>query len=85
MSHISTATLGQRSLSKKKKKITSPAVEIFHCVVCLDSIVNKPTLPPKLIQMRAEDNQIWNQIQNPMPSPRLHTSEPIEVVGLLLT
>ena len=29
----------------------------------------------KLIQMRVKDNQRWQQIQNPMPSPRLHTLE----------
>ncbi len=78
-SHLA-AIFGQ--MSQNRKFYIPPAVEVVYFVVCLENIVNASTTL-KLIQKRAEENQIWQKIQNPITSPRQHMVEPMEVLLMM--
>ncbi len=72
------AILGQRSWSRYLYIILC-CISILLCEMLRNHIVNAPVL--KLIRKRAEYNQRWRKIQNPMLAQRCHAAEPM-VIGV---
>ena len=65
------AILGQRS---KGRKIYLPfQVELTSLLGMLRKHSKHTCILLRLIQTRAEENQRWRQVQNPIPSPRRHS------------
>ncbi len=73
---------GLKVIGQKNLHIPCMYIKVIYCVVCLESIYIYTLL--KLIQMRAEDNQRWQQIQNLMPSPRQHIPEQMVMMAYCL-